>query len=63
MMCAEADWRHCHRRLISDAVLARGGAVTHLRETGALEPHQLTEFAAVANGGVTYPAAQTSLDL
>ena len=63
VMCAEADWHHCHRRLISDALLARGGRVLHLRETGALEQHELTEFARAENGVVTYPAAQTSLDV
>jgi len=63
VMCAEADWHHCHRRMVSDALVARGGTVLHLRETGALEPHELPEFAAVNDGRVTYPAAQTSLDL
>ena len=63
MMCAEADWHQCHRRLIADAVLARGGSVLHLRETGELEPHELTESAHVDGGRVTYPAAQTSLDV
>jgi len=63
VMCAEADWHRCHRRMVSDALLGHGGTVLHLRETGALEPHELTEFAAVRDGRVTYPAAQTSLDL
>ena len=63
ILCAEADWRHCHRRLVADALLARGVEVLHLRETGALEPHEFTEFARVEDGRVTYPAAQTSLDV
>jgi uncharacterized protein (DUF488 family) len=63
MLCAEADWHQCHRRLVSDALLARGGKVIHLRETGAFEAHELTESAKVEDGAVTYPAAQTSLDL
>ena len=63
VMCAEADWHQCHRRLISDAVLARGGSVTHLRETGATEPHEMTATARLEDGRVSYPAAQTSLDV
>jgi uncharacterized protein (DUF488 family) len=39
MMCAEADWRRCHRRLISDALAARGWDVLHLGPRGELEPH------------------------
>src|SRR5262245_921880 len=63
IMCAEADWRRCHRRLISDALLARGHRVRHLRETGAIEEHELTESAVIESGRVSYPAAQTSLDV
>ena len=63
VMCAEAWWIHCHRRLIADALGARGWRVLHLGGDGRLEVHELTEFAAVEGGRVTYPAAQTSLDL
>jgi uncharacterized protein (DUF488 family) len=63
LMCAEADWRHCHRRLISDALMARGWRVAHLRETGAIEEHRLPGFAVVEGGRVSYPAVQTSLEL
>ena len=41
-MCAEGDWRHCHRRLIADALAARGWRVVHLLPDGALEPHPAT---------------------
>src|SRR5207247_42488 len=30
LMCAEAHWRRCHRRLICDALLVRGWRVLHL---------------------------------
>jgi uncharacterized protein (DUF488 family) len=63
VMCAEAWWVRCHRRLIADALTARGWTVLHLGGDGQLERHQLTEFAAVADGEVTYPAAQTSMDV
>ena len=63
IMCAESDWHQCHRRLISDAVLLRGRSVLQLRETGELEPHELTTAARIMSGRVSYPAAQTSLDV
>ena len=30
IMCAEGDWRRCHRRLIADALLIRGWRVAHI---------------------------------
>jgi uncharacterized protein (DUF488 family) len=62
-MCAEAWWVRCHRRLIADALIARGWRVLHLGANGRLEEHELTEFAAVEDGQVTYPERQTSLGL
>jgi uncharacterized protein (DUF488 family) len=63
MMCAEADWRHCHRRLVADALTARGWRVLHLAPNGAISPHELGEHAVAEDGGVTYPEPQTSLDV
>lgn len=63
VMCAEADWSRCHRRLLSDALTFRGWRILHLGPTGSLTPHELTDFAVVENGVVTYPARQTSLGL
>ena len=42
IMCAEGDWRRCHRRLISDALAARGWRVIHIRPDGVLEEHEQT---------------------
>jgi uncharacterized protein (DUF488 family) len=42
IMCAEAEWRRCHRRLISDALSARGWRVIHIRPDGVLEEHEGT---------------------
>jgi uncharacterized protein (DUF488 family) len=61
VMCAEAWWVRCHRRLIADSLAARGWRVLHLGANGKLERHELTEFAVVEDGAVTYPEAQTSL--
>lgn len=51
ILCAEAlPWR-CHRRLISDALVARGWDVLHLMGPGKAEPHRLDENARVLPGG------------
>ena len=57
IMCAEAvPWR-CHRRLITDALLARGIAVTDIIGPGPASPARLSEHALVqADGSVIYPA-------
>jgi len=63
VMCAEADWRRCHRRLIADALVARGWRVIHLLADGRLQEHALSPHAAVEGRTVTYPAAQATLDV
>jgi uncharacterized protein (DUF488 family) len=61
-MCAEALWWQCHRRLVADALVARGWAVEHIGPDGALSAHELTPFALAGDGGtLTYPAAQLRL--
>jgi uncharacterized protein (DUF488 family) len=61
VMCAEALWWQCHRRLVADALVARGWAVDHIGPDGGLAAHELTPFAVVTDGAVTYPAAQLRL--
>jgi uncharacterized protein (DUF488 family) len=56
-MCAESVFWRCHRRLISDFLLARGVTVQHIMPTGELRPHTLTDGAKVAGGEVSYPTA------
>ena len=63
VMCAEADWTQCHRRLISDALAARGHRVLHLGPDGSLAEHELSPGALVEGKQVTYPEVQTSLDV
>ncbi|CAN5560730.1 DUF488 domain-containing protein [soil metagenome] len=64
VMCAEADWKSCHRRLIADALVTGGARVVHLGPDGSLAAHELNEDAAVAaDGSITYPEPQTSLDV
>lgn len=55
ILCAEAvPWR-CHRSLVADAVLARGGACRHILSSSRAEPHHLTPFARIERGKVSYP--------
>lgn len=57
VMCAEAvPWR-CHRQLIADAVVARGGEVRHVLSVGRADRHALNPHARVdPAGGLSYPA-------
>ena len=53
-MCAEGDWRRCHRRLIADALTARSWRVVHLLPDGRRAEHELPGFATVADGELSY---------
>lgn len=57
VMCSEAVWWRCHRRIIADHLLAAGEQVLHLMEPGKAPPAQLTAGAVVDpdGGRVTYP--------
>ncbi|MEO6815686.1 MAG: DUF488 domain-containing protein [Edaphobacter sp.] len=62
IMCAEAvPWR-CHRSLIGDAVLARGGAVEDIfvpaNGRSFCKPHELTKFARIEGGRLWYPSLE-----
>jgi uncharacterized protein (DUF488 family) len=62
IMCAEAVWWRCHRRLIADALVVRGWRVEHLGIGDGRALHELPPFAVVdASGTLTYPPAQTTL--
>jgi uncharacterized protein (DUF488 family) len=62
IMCAEAVWWRCHRRLIADALVVRGWRVEHLGIGESRAVHELTEFAVVdSSGTITYPPLQATL--
>src|SRR4051794_25596877 len=63
VMCAEAQWTRCHRRLISDALVVRGFEVCHIGSGGRVERHSLTPFAVVEGDRLVYPPEQTELDV
>jgi len=53
VMCAEAVWWRCHRRIVADfAVLARGVEVFHLMHDGRLTPHRPTAGARLREDGL-----------
>lgn len=57
IMCAEAVWWRCHRRIIADYLLVRGVTVEHIMGVGRLTPAVLTPGARVmADGSLRYPA-------
>ncbi len=56
VMCSEAVWWRCHRRIIADHLLARGEQVFHLMNEGRQHAASVTSGALVEDGHVTYPA-------
>ena len=57
VMCSEAVWWRCHRRIIADHLLAFGEDVRHIMED-RIDPATLTPGAVFhADGNVTYPPA------
>jgi uncharacterized protein (DUF488 family) len=55
LMCAEAVYWRCHRRLVSDFLAAQGVTVWHIMPSGELRPHMLTPGAVIEAGRLTYP--------
>ena len=62
VMCAEAQWWRCHRRLLADALLVRGWGVLHIDTRGSLDRHELTGFALVEGDRLSYPPLQLALE-
>jgi uncharacterized protein (DUF488 family) len=64
IMCAEAVWWRCHRRIVTDYLLALGHDVFHVLEGPVPEPARLTPGAQPTPAGrLSYPAAQQGLGL
>jgi uncharacterized protein (DUF488 family) len=56
IMCAEALWWRCHRRLIADVLVSLGVHVVHLFAPGKSEVHALRPPARLEHGRLTYRA-------
>ena len=56
MMCAEAVWWRCHRRIVADYLIAQGETVVHIMGEGRLVEAHLTPGAEPRpDGTVVYP--------
>jgi uncharacterized protein (DUF488 family) len=56
IMCAEAVWWRCHRRIIADYLLAAGERVMHILGTSHVDEANLTAGAVVrGDGTIIYP--------
>jgi uncharacterized protein (DUF488 family) len=67
VMCAEAVWWRCHRRIIADYLLVAGDRVFHILGPQAIAPAALTKVAKLQpDGALIYPgpaAAATEIDI
>ena len=59
-MCSETVWWRCHRRIITDWLLARGETVWHIMPD-RVDRATMTRGAVVENNRVTYPALSGEL--
>jgi uncharacterized protein (DUF488 family) len=63
IMCSEAVWWRCHRRIIADYLIAAGEMVFHILGPKAVDQAHLTEGARVgADDTVLYPPPVIELD-
>jgi uncharacterized protein (DUF488 family) len=56
IMCSEAVWWRCHRRIVADYLLHRGRSVFHLMQSARVEPATRTPAAVAAGDALVYPA-------
>jgi uncharacterized protein (DUF488 family) len=58
IMCAEAVWWRCHRRIIADYLINRGASVVHIMGERKLEPATITVGAQpIPGNGIRYPGS------
>jgi len=60
IMCSEAVWWRCHRRLVADYLIQDCKAVFHLMGKSSIRPATQTPAAVAAVDGIHYPAAHGS---
>jgi uncharacterized protein (DUF488 family) len=59
IMCAEAVWWRCHRRIIADYLLSKGVPVAHVMGHGKVVPAKLTPgIRSLPDRTLTYPAGE-----
>jgi uncharacterized protein (DUF488 family) len=63
IMCAEAVWWRCHRRIITDYLLSQGERVMHIMGPSHVDEANLTPGAVVrGDGRIIYPAESPRLE-
>jgi uncharacterized protein (DUF488 family) len=61
-MRAEAVWWRCHRRIITDYLLAQGVPVMHIMGLNKIDPAKLTPgVQSLPDGTLIYPAAEVEV--
>jgi uncharacterized protein (DUF488 family) len=59
IMCSEAVWWRCHRRIVADHLIAHGETVFHIMGEGRMDRAELTRGAVTQSDGVVYPGIST----
>ena len=59
VMCSEALWWRCHRRLIADVLLVMGAHVVHIMGRSTVQDHRLTAPAHIDEGRLSYSAVSS----
>jgi uncharacterized protein (DUF488 family) len=63
IMCAEAVWWRCHRRIIADYLLSQAEHVMHILAAGHVDAARLTPGAVLrGDGSIIYPAESPQLE-
>jgi uncharacterized protein (DUF488 family) len=63
IMCAEAVWWRCHRRIIADYLLAEGVSVAHIMGHNKIDRAKLTPgVRLLPDGTLVYPAAEEEVN-
>lgn len=55
IMCSEAVWWRCHRRIIADYLMLRGRRVFHLMDSNRVDPATMTPAAVNKGAHLIYP--------
>lgn len=63
IMCAEALWWRCHRRLISDYLKSTGFLIRHIIDETQEQPHSYTDAARIVEGRLSYEGLFAGGDL
>jgi uncharacterized protein (DUF488 family) len=61
VMCSEAVWWRCHRRLIADNLLVRGIPVRHIMGPSRLDDAKITPGAVIIGSELQYPVPKNAV--